>query len=153
MSQTSFETWTRIAALVGAAVAFLWGAYQFLDTQRGQAETRRIEATRPFLDRQLTLYTEATQVAATLATSASDGQVAAATQRFWALYWGELALVEDRRVESAMVQLGEALERGKAGPELQGLSLALARACRDSLAESWGVQQWRNPHAAVPRSP
>ena len=30
---------------------------------------------------------------------------------------------------------------------LQKKSLDLARAIRDSLANSWGVEQWRNPHA------
>ena len=145
----SLEAWIKILTLVGAVVAFIWGAYQFLSTQRAQADTRRIEATRPFLDRQLKLYTEATQAAATLATSASEKELSEARQRFWALYWGELALVEDKRVEAAMVQLGRALEQGKAGSALQGLSLELAHACRDSLAESWGVRQWRNPHSAV----
>ena len=148
MQPTSLEAWIKILTLVGAVAAFIWGAYQFLSTQRNQAETRRIEATRPFLDRQLKLYTEATQAAATLATSPSKEDISSAKQRFWSLYWGELALVEDKRVEAAMVQLGRAIEQGKVGSEIQRLSLNLAHACRDSLAESWGVQQWRNPHQA-----
>ena len=45
-----------------------------------------------------------------------------------------------------MVQLGRAIEQDMIGKEIQALSLNLAHACRDSLAESWGVQQWRNPH-------
>lgn len=148
MPQASLESWIKILTVVGAVIAFFWGAYQFLITQRGQAETRRIEATRPFLDRQLKLYTEATQAAATLATSSSKDELSSAKERFWSLYWGELALVEDKRVEAAMVQLGRAIEQGKIGNEIHGLSLDLAHACRDSLAESWGVQQWRNPHSA-----
>ncbi|MDB5800624.1 MAG: hypothetical protein JWL63_1563 [Rhodocyclales bacterium] len=147
MQSASLESSIKILTLVGAMIAFLWGAYQFLLTQRGQADTRRIEATRPFLDRQLKLYTEATQAVATLATSSSKTDVAAATARFWSLYWGELALVEDKRVEAAMVQLGSAIKAGQTGSQIQGLSLELAHACRDSLAESWGVQQWRNPHS------
>lgn len=146
MQPTSVETWVKILTLVGAVVAFFWGAYQFLSTQRNQADTRRIEATRPFLDRQLKLYTEATQAAATLATSQSEEEITSAKQRFWSLYWGELALVEDKRVEAAMVQLGRAIEQDMIGREIQSLSLNLAHACRDSLAESWGVQQWRSPH-------
>jgi hypothetical protein len=145
MTAISFEAWTRILTLAGAVVAFAWGVYQFSATQASQAETRRIEATRPFLDRQLKLYTDATQSTATIATSASTADIAAATLRFWSLYWGELALVEDRRVEAAMVAFGNALNRKAASSELQQLSLALARACRDSLSESWGVRQWRNP--------
>jgi len=45
-----------------------------------------------------------------------------------------------------MVHFGRALESGGAGHQLQQHSLALAHACRDSLAESWGVKHWRNPH-------
>jgi hypothetical protein len=44
-----------------------------------------------------------------------------------------------------MVQFGNALERGASGENVQGLALDLAHACRDSLAESWGVKQWRKP--------
>lgn len=149
MSLTSLEMWIKILTLVGAVIAFTWGAYQFLATQRAQAETRRIEATRPFLDRQLKLYTDATQAASTLATSSSKEEVALATQRFWSLFWGELALVEDKRVEAAMVALGSALDEGKTGSELRSRSLELAHACRDSLAESWGVRAWRNPHTSA----
>jgi hypothetical protein len=147
----SLDAWVKALSLLGAAIAFAWGVIQFVAGQHSQAETRRIEATKPFLERQLKLYTEATQAAATLATSKSPQEVDAASKRFWNLYWGELALVEDRRVEAAMVQFGRALETGSASPQLQQASLALAHACRDSLAESWGVSHWRNPHAAVPR--
>jgi hypothetical protein len=81
-----------------------------------------------------------------LATSKEKQETDAAIKRFWSLYWGELALVEDKRVESAMVQFGRALESDRTNTELQQASLALAHACRDSLAESWGVKQWHNPH-------
>lgn len=142
----NLESWVKILTLVGGVIAFGWGVYQFVSNQRSHAETRRIEATRPFLDRQLKLYTEATQAAATLATSSSREELAVARARFWSLYWGELALVEDKRVEAAMVALGRALEGGATGKDVAPLSLRLAHACRDSLAESWGVKQWRNPH-------
>jgi hypothetical protein len=139
----------RIKALsvLGAVVAFCWGVFQFIATQNAQVETRRIEATKPFLERQLKLYTEATQAAATLATSKKADELDSASKKFWSLYWGELALVEDKRVEAAMVQFGRALEAGSTGQQLSQHSLALAHACRDSLAESWGVKQWRNPHS------
>jgi hypothetical protein len=126
-------------------VAFSWGVFQFVASQKEQAETRRIEATKPFLERQLRLYTEATQAAATLATSKETDELDEARKKFWSLYWGELALVEDKRVEAAMVRFGRALESGDVDQQLQQRSLELAHACRDSLAESWGVRQWRNP--------
>jgi hypothetical protein len=141
----SLETWIKLLSLAGAAVAFAWGVYQFRSAQRAHAETRRIEATRPFLDRQLKLYTDATQAAATLATSTKTDEIAASKSRFWSLYWGELALVEDHRVEAAMVEFGRLLADGKSGVQLQETSLQLAHACRDSLADSWGVAEWRDP--------
>jgi apolipoprotein N-acyltransferase len=145
MQQINIETWIKLLTSLVATATFAWGIYQFFLTQRTQTETRRIEATKPFLDRQLKLYTEATQAAAMIATSDSKDEAITAQKRFWSLYWGELALVEDKRVEMAMVQFGNALERGDSGENVQGLSLDLAHACRDSLAESWGVKQWRKP--------
>ena len=57
--------------------------------------TTRIEATWPFLERQLALYTEATRAAATLAATEDGPEQDAAEKRFWALYWDELALFEN----------------------------------------------------------
>lgn len=138
-----------------AVAGFLWGIYTYQDNAKQQlraqvaehektAETRRIEATKPFLDRQLELYTEAIQVTATIATSTDEEELADATMRFQELYWGELALVERTDVAAAMVAFHTELtvnggERG----ELQRLSLDLAHACRDELADSWNTDAWR----------
>ena len=146
---SNLESTLKILATMGAVIAFFWGAYQFILTQRGQAETRRVEATRPFLDKQLTLYTTATQAAATMATSKSQEEIVAARSKFFLLFWGELVMVEDRHVESAMVKFRDAINAGKEGAELEQLSLSLARACRNSLAQSWGVKQWQDPHMAA----
>ena len=60
---THLEIWLRFLPLFGGLVAFAWGIYEYTDTQAYQAEIRKIEARKPFLQRQLELYTEATQVA------------------------------------------------------------------------------------------
>lgn len=133
--------------MLGAVVTFGWGVLQYTANEKAQAESRRVEATKPFLERQLRLYTEATQAAATIATSEDAAELAAARKRFWSLYWGELALVEDATVEAAMVRLGRALQEKEQDPaNIRQLSLTLAHACRDSLARSWGVKEWQNPH-------
>lgn len=153
----------RIHALRG----FLWGMWTYVDTSKQQlarertesarevaarrfedepqARTRRIEATKPYLERQLTLYTQASQMASTLATSDDEQGKVKMRMRFWQLYWGELALVEDKAVEGAMVEYGSCLTENCGSGELKGKSLALAHACRDSLAVSWNVEQWRTP--------
>jgi hypothetical protein len=136
-----------------AVVAFCWGVYTYQDTARRQlareeaesrrlAETRRIEATRPYLDKQLKLYTDATVAASTIVASGNPEEVASARQRFWQLYWGELALVEQGAVEQSMVEFGKALDADLAPAEMTGYALDLAHACRDELAISWGTDAW-----------
>ena len=144
----ALDDWIKVLTMLGAAIGFLWGVIQYFATQKALAGTREIEARKPFLERQLKLYTEATQAAATLATSRNPLEVAAASDRFWSLYWGELALVEDREVETAMVNLGAEIKKGRTGEELEQRSLKLAHACRNSLAKSWGVAHWKNPHGS-----
>ncbi|MBY0401414.1 hypothetical protein K2X89_14035 [Myxococcota bacterium] len=141
----NFDDRIKGLSALGGAIAFCWGVFQFTAGQQAQSETRRIEATRPFLERQLKLYTEATQAAATLSTSKDSNELDASRKTFWLLYWGELALVEDKKVEAAMVQFGDALRKGSTEDLLQEHALTLAHACRDSLAESWGVKEWRTP--------
>lgn len=140
-----FQTTIKVLSILGAVVAFMWGVYQFTATQRQQVESRKLEATKPYLERQLALYTEATKVAATIATSSEDKAKDEATSRFWALYWGELSLVEDAGVEAAMVNLGKAVP-SKDQAAIQPLALKLAHACRNSLARSWGVAEWKSPY-------
>lgn len=144
---STLDNWIKLFSLAGAVVAFSWGIVQFLANQNTLGETRRIEATKPFLERQLKLYTEVTVAAATLSISDDPNEIEHSRKRFWSLYWGELALVEDKEVEAAMVKFGEAIEAGTSGIKLQQYSLQLAHACRDSLARSWGVEQWRKPHS------
>ena len=141
---------------VGGIVSALWAIWTWRDNklrERAQAErdailhaeNRRVEATRPFLERQLSLYVELSQTVATLASQDDRAVIGPATLRFWQLYWGELALVEDSRVEAAMVEFGDAIRKGATQIELQPLSYDLAHACRDSLARSWGTSAWMTP--------
>lgn len=141
----NIEAYSKIILAVIAVLGFIWGIYKYADANAKQSDTRRVEATKPYLERQLKLYTEATQVASQIATSDDDGAVAKATTRFWELYWGELALVEDLGVESAMKSFGDTLLASKDKATLKKSSLALAHACRDSLSISWGVTAWKRP--------
>ncbi|KQZ66209.1 MULTISPECIES: hypothetical protein [unclassified Lysobacter] len=155
------ETLRFLITIVGATATFCWGLWTWRTARRDQlqaqrqegerlAEARRIEATRPFLEKQLELYAEAARVCARIA-SAHDG--ADAVARFWELYWGELALVENREVEAKMVQFGQALQyMPEDRSELRHRALELAAACRASLARSWGVDAWVAPDLASERS-
>jgi len=148
------ETVLKLLSPLLAIAAFAWGIYTYRDTsgqqlnrQRAEAErtaeTRRIEATRPYLDKQLALYTEATQVTASLATTIDEKERAKLKKRFMELYWGELGLVERGGVALAMANFRVGLDRNAAPAELGTLALALAHACRDELAASWGTDAWK----------
>jgi hypothetical protein len=129
----------KLIATVGLVAGGGWSLITYLLGRKDQAKTAAIEAKKPFNEKRLDRYIQAVFAAATIATSTNQAEIDSAKQRFWNLYWGELALFEDRNVESAMVKLGEALESGRAGHDLRGLALALAHACRDSLGDSWSV--------------
>jgi hypothetical protein len=146
----------KVLAIVGAIASFLWAVYQWrasqneLREQRAYeitktSEQRRIEAQKPFLDRQLVLYTETIHLTSFLATAAQSPEWTKARDRFWELYWGELATVENREVASQMVSFGEALngQGGKVSDAiLQQKALSLAHAVRESLDQSWGIKVW-----------
>ncbi len=154
VNQNKFEAALKMISPLLAIAAFLWGVYTYGDSAQKQrrqaeieakrtAETRRIEATRPFLDKQLALYTEATRIASVIATSSDKGEINRATKRFKELYWGELGLVERDEVARAMVDFQAALDRGDGQADLGGLALKLAHACREELAVSWGTNAWK----------
>lgn len=129
-----------IVALGGLAL----GVVNYLATVRRDAETRNLEARKQYLTRQLDLYTDATRAAAKLATAPPDSaEYRKARTRFWELYWGELSMVENQGVETAMKRMGDCLNGTCACSSLTQCSLDLAHACRRSLAESWGVPDWR----------
>lgn len=137
MGLTEFEAWARIASLLVAVPAFAFAVVKY-------SQDRRVEANRPFLDRQLALYTDVTRAAATLATSSDQALIDAAQARFMELFWGELALVEDPGVEHAMIAFRAKLVSDAGEESLSVLSVRLAHACRESLARSWRAPKWRS---------
>ena len=150
---STFDEALKLVGALGALLSFAWGVWVWRDQSIRQlrqqqsenlrlAESRRIEATKPFLERQLKLYTEATQVAGVLATSSDANAIAKATERFWQLYWGELALVENREVEGAMVAFRDSLLASASQSELQNRSLD----------RSWGIRAWTNPDQAAEKA-
>lgn len=148
--------WLAAALVIGVlvwAVASLVNAYNAAlanarlqaaaqaETERQQAEARKVEASRPFLERQLALYTEAAQVAGVLAVSSDEAERKRAEQRFWELYWSEMVMVEDRFVETAMIHFGDCMKDPTCAKSAQLKRAALNLSCefRKSLVASWGV--------------
>ena len=149
------------SAVLGATISFCWGVWTWRAGRQDKiraderdaerlAEARRIESTRPFLEKQLALYAEAALTCARIATSPGDDKALA---RFWELYWGELAMVENADVERAMVSFKNALVITPEDEDaLKECALNVAKACRISLARSWGVEAWVSPDQASMRS-
>jgi hypothetical protein len=181
VDQSSFDNLYKALGTLGAIGTFLWTVYTWREKSRNELaasaadaersnRARIIEATKPFLERQLELYTVVTRAASMIATSDDEKTVQQAIGAFLQLYSGELALVQNEEVAVAMQNYRRALQDletrpaapgDEAAPQnlpvnaddqrqaLQQLSLNLASACRKSLAKSWHVDAWANPdHAA-----
>jgi hypothetical protein len=150
------QAWLPVLTVVGGA---LWGLFTYLghqsevqrqskaDTDR-DATTRRIEAQKPFLEKQLALYFETAQIAGKLVTlDAKSSEWGEAELRFWALYWSELSMVEHHQVEEAMAQFGDGLKAYKAEQNestkgtIDSKALDLAHAIRSGIEEAWKGNQ------------
>src|SRR5271165_886051 len=116
------QAWLPVLTVVGGA---LWGLFTYLDhakeaaktlaeSEQNQAierkdqseresRTRLIEAQKPFLDKQLALYLETSQVVGRLVAEDMYWQEwSRDLERFEELYWSELTMVEHTEVASAM---------------------------------------------------
>ena len=114
------------------------GIWQFTAQQR---QANRL----PFLQKQLELCFQATETASRLASETDPIEWEKARVTFWRLYWGPLSIVENRAVESAMVELGRLVpDKPSVAPQLPMTALGvpsykLAHAARDLVLESWNV--------------
>jgi hypothetical protein len=116
----------------------LVGIWQF--TAQQQQANRQ-----PFLQKQLELCFQATEVAGRLASESDPVEWEKARVTFWRLYWGPLSIVEDRGVERAMVALARLVPKDKVTPaELPMSSLGepsynLAHSVRKLILANWKV--------------
>lgn len=125
----------KIVIVLGPLFIAIWTVYMYFTTQKVERTAQQTrfdeslteqkkelatlewEARRPFLERQMALCFEAAATASTLATTADNAKWDKANGRFWELYWGELALVENRAVANKMVEFGITLKA--VGPTLR----------------------------------
>lgn len=144
------DAWTKIIGMIALLIGGGWTAYTYFSTRASElakderaraAESRTAlrESQKPFLEKRLEYYTEAATLTATIARSKDAKKVAQAKDRFWTLYSGPLALVEDEGVEHAMVQFGNCLKNQKdCSAPLDILSLEVAHQCKSSITQDWG---------------
>lgn len=142
------ESAPSYAAIVGAIVALVTvivavRTYSYQSTK--DIQSRTFEATKPFFDKQTVFYVDAMETVSRIANSTTPTQED--LSRFWQLYWGPLAAVEDNRVDSAMVIFGKRL--GSTPPAskecLTKISLLLAHCVKQSWSDTWHVQLDKPP--------
>ncbi len=99
--------------------------------------SQSIEAQKPYLEKKLAWCEEAANTAAMINVR-PRGELPEKETRFWELYWGVMGLVENEEVTLAMFNFGSGLkETGSGEAKLEGLSIAIAHACRKELAADW----------------
>ena len=148
LGPVDWQTVIGLLTLLGAAIAFFYHWHSDI-------EVRDRESRRPFLDTQLKIYAKVLPVVAKIrrlssdpATAASSNEYKAAVADFWDSYWGEMAMVEDKKVERVMVLFGRSLdadahpERIACAKSKDEIALALDHCTRDSLAAGWGLQHF-----------
>jgi hypothetical protein len=136
------ETIAKMVQVITVVVGVVISVLSFNATREKEAEARRIEASKPFLEIRQKLYMEAVKSAAVLANREgySKQEIASAKRRFRELYVAELSMVESPEVEKRMVDLAS-----KTDPSLNLLNPAqkaaydLSHALRDSFVVSWGA--------------
>lgn len=136
------ETIAKTVQVVSVVVGVVISVLSFNATREKEAEARRIEASKPFLELRQKLYMEAVKAAVVLANREgySEQELASAKRRFRELYVAELSMVESPDVEARMVELA-----ARTDPSLRPLNPGqraaydLAHALRDSFAAAWGA--------------
>lgn len=134
------KTLAALIALAGVLSAAMLNLYRNFRSARA---ARRL----PFLEAQLDACLRACRAAGGIVASRSTKERNAHEIEFWALYWGELVIVEDRDVESAMVIFGERLcdkaleERDRISwlRLLEQDALRLAKSVRNLILKSWKI--------------
>ena len=134
-----------------AVITVLVGIYQYTDAQKKslerEYELKRLERQEKRFEEKATLYKETRQLLSFLSTNDSKTSDIYETKRnkFWELYWGDLASVETHPIESLMVQFGNKLDQIKNEKDeakinsikndLQQISLSFAHQTKKELNE------------------
>ena len=126
-----------VAAILGATVTAAGGLYWNF---RSAKSNRKL----PFLQKQMDLCFEASQIVSVLATTDDQAKWYEARGRFWQLYYGVLAIVENPEVERCMIECGKFIPVAGAPPTLPDdnlwhASLNLGKAIRTLVLKAWEV--------------
>lgn len=128
---------TILSVIIGVVISVM----NFRIAKEKEAESRKIEAAKPFLELRQKLYLEALNNASILASKDlhSEDDVIKAKKRFSELYWGELSLIEESSIEELMIAVATAENLHASPNPTQKATYNLAHAMRESLVRSWGA--------------
>lgn len=130
------EYYAAIGAILAAVVVAIANLYW-------NFRNAKAARTLPFLSKQLDYCFEAAELAGKLSSTADAADWQAARTRFFELYWGPLAIVEDEDVARAMVSLKQALDALKTSAlpasSLAAPSLELGSQIRKLVLRSWQI--------------
>ena len=116
---------------VGIGGVFAWLRYlgnAKRDSQRG------------FRDGQIYLYLRVAELAGEIAATEPSSAREDLERRFWALYYGPIAVVQDAEVATTLLEFAAALRKGQRKTTLRTKSLDLAKACRSSIEKTWDIK-------------
>jgi hypothetical protein len=125
---------TVVAIILGGG----WTLIQYTINRADQLRAQQLEASKPFLEKRLQFYIEATTAAATITTSKNPDEVAQAKQKFWMLYSGPLIVLAEPAIQRPLNAYADCLESSaKCQAPLPQLSRELARAAGVSMGNQW----------------
>jgi hypothetical protein len=99
------KVWGLIVVLASGG----WTFYKWRDDRAIDEKHRIQELNRFVFEKQTNLYFDAAQAASTIATSTDENAKATAKNKFYQMYFGGMVIVEDRKVELAMIQFGRCM--------------------------------------------
>lgn len=136
-----FELVGNTISTLSIAIGITLSVLNFRIAKEKEAESRKIEAAKPFLELRQKLYFEALTNASILASQDfhTEEEVQNAKKRFAELYWGELSLIEEKNIEKAMIQVANSMNLNDSISESQKATYNLAHTMRESLVNSWGI--------------
>jgi len=139
--KTNIELLASTVQVLSVVSGVVISVLSFNATREKEAEARKIEALKPFMELRRNIYLETVKTAAIIANpdGRSSDELMKARRRFRELYVAELTMVEDRDVEQRMVALAAAVD-----PDLRELSPSQRAAFELAKALSSG---YTNAHA------
>ena len=146
-----------IIAAIALPIAGLWSLYAYINDQHRQLQDaserhdRDIaialrDSQRPFLEKQLSIYLSIVNITSAIANITSTSKyeqedIKTPLEKFWRLYYGELAAVQTDRVAEAVIEfgkkIGEMQNSSVVADSLKYHSLCIAHAVRHSIQATW----------------